>query len=277
VRLLYRRLRRTGLTVIDYGGEVAINAGRMSKCYLLQVPLSGSYTLQCAERPLLVNARSAHIVYPGMPLHMVMSSDCRILVFRFEEATLGVERGRLCQRLRKSSHGELLAFDSEPNRSLGRIVEYVMNEATGGKLFGGASHAAAHAENLLLAGLIETLGCGERQLAMRPAPIYVQRAEQYLLENLTENLTVAAVARACATTPRTLYDGFRRTHGMGPFGWARAQRLERAHVDLLSARHGDVRVTDVAMRWGFQHLGRFCQAYKSRFGEVPTTTLYRDS
>ena len=49
----------------------------------------------------------------------------------------------------------------------------------------------------------------------------------------------------------------------------------RARDELLISRPEDTRVTDIAMRWGFQHLGRFCQIYKRRFGETPTATLRR--
>ena len=274
-RLLYRRVQRTGLAVIEYGGEVEVNAGRMNRCYLLQIPLTGSYISQGGGQALTVQSHCAHVVYPGMPLNMHWSSDCCVLVLRFEEAAMLAGRVRPWRRLCGSSSGELLALDSEPNRSLGRIVEYVTREATVGRLFGRAPQVAAHAENLLLCGLLEALDASEPDEARPTAPPYVRRAKRYLLEHATDNLTIAEVARAASTTPRTLYDGFRRSQGMGPIGWLRAQRLERARDELLRSRPEAVRVTDIAMRWGFQHLGRFCQTYKRRFGETPTATLRR--
>src|SRR5262245_55897052 len=51
-RLVHRRLQRAELTLIDYGGEVAIDAGRITRCYLLQVPLTGSYTARCGGDPV---------------------------------------------------------------------------------------------------------------------------------------------------------------------------------------------------------------------------------
>lgn len=274
-RLLYRRLRRTGLAVIDYGGEVEVNAGRMNRCYLLQIPLTGSYVSQGGERALTVHGRCAHIVYPGMPLNMHWSSDCRVLVFRFEEADMLGGRVNPWRRLSGTSGGELLALDSEPNHSLSRIVEYVTREATGGSLFKRAPHITAHAESLLLSGLLEALDGGESDELRQTTPRYVQRAKRYLLDHATETPTIAEVARASSTTPRTLYDGFQRSHGVGPIGWLRAHRLERARDELLRSQPGSARVTDIAMHWGFQHLGRFCQAYKNRFGETPTATLHR--
>ena len=52
----------------------------------------------------------------------------------------------------------------------------------------------------------------------------------------------------------------------------RELRLQRAHDELLSAGPG-AQVTDIALRWGFCHLGRFSQSYLQAFGESPRQTL----
>ena len=36
-----------------------------------------------------------------------------------------------------------------------------------------------------------------------------------------------------------------------------------------------VTVTDIALQWGFGHLGKFSVAYKQRFGESPSTIFRR--
>ena len=51
-------------------------------------------------------------------------------------------------------------------------------------------------------------------------------------------------------------------------------RIVAAHRDLLEAdaRQG---IADVALRWGFTHLGRFAADYRKRFGQLPSQTLKR--
>ena len=44
----------------------------------------------------------------------------------------------------------------------------------------------------------------------------------------------------------------------------------RCAEDLTNTRGRDLRVTDVAMKWGFEHLGRFALAYRDFFGELPS-------
>ncbi len=48
-------------------------------------------------------------------------------------------------------------------------------------------------------------------------------------------------------------------------------RLDAARQRLLSERSSSV--TDVALEFGFGHLGRFSAYYRSRFGELPRQTL----
>ena len=58
--------------------------------------------------------------------------------------------------------------------------------------------------------------------------------------------------------------------------YVRRRRLEQAHDELLRLDPTTgARVTDVALRNGFAHTGRFAAAYRQRFGESPSTTLRR--
>jgi AraC-like DNA-binding protein len=52
----------------------------------------------------------------------------------------------------------------------------------------------------------------------------------------------------------------------------RDARLAEARRALQQAGSGQS-ITDIAMSWGFSHLGRFAIAYRRRFGETPRATL----
>jgi AraC-like DNA-binding protein len=53
----------------------------------------------------------------------------------------------------------------------------------------------------------------------------------------------------------------------------RQRKLEKVHavLQLATARS----VTEVALDHGFLHLGRFSEAYRKRFGELPSQTWRR--
>jgi AraC family ethanolamine operon transcriptional activator len=82
----------------------------------------------------------------------------------------------------------------------------------------------------------------------------------------------------CAETGvsrRTLQYSFQDQVGMTPVAYLRVARLNQARLDLSLPTRADITVTDVAMRWGFVHLGYFSRAYRDLFGETPSETLNR--
>ena len=99
-----------------------------------------------------------------------------------------------------------------------------------------------------------------------------KRAEEQLEKHLGEPVTVSELSRAVGVPVRTLDDGFRRSLGFSPKAYARVLRLNAARVDLRKAGPG-VTVSQVAVRWGFFHLGYFSVDYRRMFGESPSETL----
>ncbi len=98
-------------------------------------------------------------------------------------------------------------------------------------------------------------------------------AEEYLASHLNEAVSRADLADAAGVSIRTLSRAFFQRHGMGPMGFLRVRRLHAAYRQLLGAEAGSIKVTDVAIRYGFNHLGKFAVEYKRAFGESPSATL----
>jgi hypothetical protein len=105
-------------------------------------------------------------------------------------------------------------------------------------------------ENLLLACLASTLERGASESSCEAAP-ELRAARRALPARSPDRRRCQS--RECspgggnldAHTTRRFQAGERRR----TVTWMRAERLERARRELLSARLGDVRVTDVATRW----------------------------
>lgn len=55
--------------------------------------------------------------------------------------------------------------------------------------------------------------------------------------------------------------------------YLRDLRLQRVRDELLSGSGSPV--ASVALRWGFEHMGRFATQYRQAFGETPSQTLRR--
>jgi transcriptional regulator GlxA family with amidase domain len=107
--------------------------------------------------------------------------------------------------------------------------------------------------------------------ASQTVTLGVRRAEALILTQPERPFTVSSLARAVGLSTRSLSRGFQRLRGYGPMAAVRRARLDRVRLDLLTAPPHQS-VTNVAMRWGFYHLGRFSGLYAAHFGELPSAT-----
>jgi AraC-like DNA-binding protein len=100
-----------------------------------------------------------------------------------------------------------------------------------------------------------------------------RRAEEYVRGHLDEAITIRKICQAVGGASRTLHIAFQECFGTSPVKYSRELRLNAERRQLLHAASGTT-VTDVAMRRGFLHLGRFSQDYRRRFGECPSVPLH---
>ena len=98
---------------------------------------------------------------------------------------------------------------------------------------------------------------------------------QHIEANADSDLSPEALARIAGVGVRTLHAAFQEQLGESPMAYVRRIRLGRVRAELLRSDPTKVRVTDVAMRWGFFHLSRFAEQYRQQFNELPSVTLHR--
>ncbi len=105
----------------------------------------------------------------------------------------------------------------------------------------------------------------------------VSICEDYTLNLDGRRPYMSELCAAANVSERTVQKAFQDIMGMSPTTYLHRLRLHRARDDLRKANSGSVTVTDVALNWGFWHFGEFSRAYKNCFGEVPSSTLKRNS
>ena len=89
----------------------------------------------------------------------------------------------------------------------------------------------------------------------------------------TVPLTALELASRLGVSQRTLELTFHEILGCTPAAYLRIRRMNQAHRDLARANPGDATVTEIAIKWGFLHAGRFSAAYRELFGCLPSETL----
>ena len=102
-------------------------------------------------------------------------------------------------------------------------------------------------------------------------PRHVKRAEGYIREHLRDDIKLTDIASAAGVSVRSLSEGFQRALQQSPMQYVKALRLDAARNELQCSG-SDRLVSEVAEAWGFNHLGRFSEQYRRRFGELPSST-----
>ena len=101
----------------------------------------------------------------------------------------------------------------------------------------------------------------------------VKATQKFIKANLHHPLTLEDICQAVFASRRSLIYGFEDIFGMGPMSYLKMLRLNGVRRALLVADPQFNKVKEIALNWGFWHLGHFCQDYKKMFGEAPSKTL----
>ncbi len=94
---------------------------------------------------------------------------------------------------------------------------------------------------------------------------------EWMLSDMSHAFTLAELAQKSGYSPRTLQYYFHNRYGCGPLDWLREQRLLTSQARLLSQDH--VSIARLAYELGFGSASHFSNAYKLRFGELPSKTF----
>jgi AraC-like DNA-binding protein len=87
-------------------------------------------------------------------------------------------------------------------------------------------------------------------------------------------ITVSRLCDRIGTSASTLNRVFVSEYGVSPKSYIRFRCLSAVR-DVLACSSPGTKVTDVANRWGFWHMGQFAADYRAMFRELPSSTLNR--
>ena len=113
------------------------------------------------------------------------------------------------------------------------------------------------------------------KLAACPSDKNLNHVEDYICANLDAAITRDELADQTGVSIRSLSRAFEKKYGLGPMAFLRQRRLDACYARLLGSDRDATTVTEVAMSYGFWHVGKFAIAYKKAFGESPSESLLR--
>lgn len=269
------------LCYIRYGVEARLRAPPERGDHAVFLPAHGRF-----EAVIGTEAVQAHpgmaVVAPPMGRQVNhAAADSGRLILHVPDAVLTRHLAALLgDRPREPlSFAAAMRLDMGPGRSFASLLRFVIDEiGRHGSLLSHPLPAAQLEQTLLTALLLaQPSNYSDRLAAWAGRPVALgslRRARDHIEAHLDEPLTLDGIAAAAGMPGRTLQAQFRRFQGCSPMAYLRAARFRRAR-EALSQPGETASVTELAMRCGFAHLGRFAVEYRRRFGESPSETAAR--
>ncbi|QDZ03304.1 AraC family transcriptional regulator [Nitratireductor mangrovi] len=265
------------LNYISYGADVMIDPGALDSFYLIQMPIAGAATIRNGGREFLTGPQTASVLNADLETRMRWWSGCGQLLIQVSKAPFLAFAEKVFDRALPGP----LVFDpcidfTRPEMNGWRALSRLLFEGAEAGVHSGIQ-ATFNEQRLMEAFLTwqpSNMTLFLDRSGRGAAPRHLRRAEEFIRENSARAITVLDIAQAAGVTPRTLQLAFRDRHGVSPMRALQRERMRRVRFDLLDGGEG-VSVTDVALKWGFAHLGRFSAAYRREFGELPSETARR--
>jgi len=270
---------------LRYGATVDILPGPLERFYLIQIPLQGEAEIASGGHDFLSDQTCASLLSPQPDLRMRWHAGNEQLLLRIEASAVQRFAQSWCGEPRLSApvFQPQLRLDSQPalQDALLSLFDFAAAAQQGGQQAQALPLASRyplsalqlqHRLTALLAGQAHDHSRLLRGSGAPLAPRTVRVVEEFLLAHCHEALSPAQLAAVAGVSVRSLFLGFQRYRGVSPMRMLRELRLHHAHEELLRAEPHS-QITEVALRWGFYHLGRFAQEYREMFEESPRDTL----
>ncbi|MBV6726003.1 AraC family transcriptional regulator [Nocardioides daeguensis] len=264
------------LNYLRYGDEVRITPGTFDDFFLVQVPLRGTARVRVGDQVVASSRSRASVGSPTEAVDMVWSDGCeQLLVYLRRRAV--EELGADGDEPTPVVFTPAMDLETPATRAWLRLVHLALDDIEAGGALFRSPLASTHFEQTLIAGLLSAQPNNRRPVAApeTSCPRVVRTVVDLIEAEPERAWRLAELARHAGVSARTLQEAFQRELGMTPLERLRSARIARARADLLAADPATVSVTDVAAQWGFFHLGRFAQAYRAAYQELPSQTLKR--
>lgn len=266
---------------LSYGSTVVIDRPAHHRYLAIGIPVAGHLMTAHRGRRYVVSAgRSMALIGPGDQLHLTWSPRCELLTLRIDT-----------EALRSTLRTLAPQADDRPLRFTTPVVPF----DDGIAVYGAARlladvferyHTSGDAPRRIIDRLsdqilstvllsLEHTYSDELSRAGQPCrPTTVSVAVDIVTAETSAIYSVTDLARRAGVSVRGLELGFRKAMNVTPQGFLHQTRMEKAHRDLVAAGPGDgTTVTEVALRWGFAHTGRFAARYRETYGVMPSVTL----
>ena len=249
------------------------------KCFQIILPESGSVISKSRHQEFVAVPGKACVGFPGDCVDHSYIEGAKTLVIRIDSKLL---EPLISVRVKQNPNpGKYLVPTTfGPGYSFHNLVGQLLSECNGKFQPEGVTPDANQQslEDLLLYSLALTIDDQFNQFSQpdksnRKLPGNLEPVLDYIYGNLDKHIAVTELAEMAGVSCRVLQKRFVKHLNKGPMTYIKEARLMKVREELLRSSPDEASVTDIAMRWGFYHLGDFSRYYSQLFGELPSKTL----
>lgn len=260
------------LILLQYGANVILRPKALPNHLLLQIVLAGTAVFEREGRQDVVTEGDVALLEEPERWSIACSTDIAQLIIPLKRCMFAYAYEKLSGSSAPVKLGLQNVFSLEGD-PLQHLLVYLIHQVEKDDVL--LEALSVPLEITLVHELVvnHSIIAKLASISQAAVPACLYRAERYMASNLEKDISLSHLARLTGTPPRTLSHNFQRFRSKSPITALRDMRLEKIRELLLIGVATSV--TAVAMKYRFNHPGRFAAIYHKRFGELPSQTLSR--
>ncbi len=105
---------------------------------------------------------------------------------------------------------------------------------------------------------------------LRKRDVALKRSIGFIRDNKNRLLSVKELCEVSQVSERTLEYAFLEKYQVSPSSYIKSHHLNLVKKELVKLKGRKIRVSDVAVKYGFHHMGQFSADFKKQFGLSPS-------
>ena len=271
--LNHRKFASLDLCRISYGGAVRVTSPALESIFHLQVLLNGHCLWRGAGQEHYLEPGELLLINPDDAVDLTYSADCEKFILKIPTTVLE----GICAEQRWLHPRQGVRF-TENRYRLGELEGFVnllgmvCLEAEASERL---PRVEEHYQQIVASKLLTLLKTNVSRECLASPLAAFERIDDYIERNLKLDIDIEELARQSKMSLRSLYALFERHAQSTPRQYIRQRKLERIRSNLADPTCNVRNVTELALDYGFLHLGRFSESYRQQFGELPSETFRR--
>ncbi|MFU3251456.1 AraC family transcriptional regulator [Pseudomonas aeruginosa] len=265
------RIASIDLFQFSYGERVSINISSPDDdAYYLHMIMSGACSLSSHGHEHDFIPGEILLINPDDTLKLRYSNDYEKLVIRLPASLIkAVCDERQYVMPRDGVHFSPVHRLSQEN-NIFSLLSLVCREAENEP---NDLQIQRHYAKILVGKLLSLPGNNLRLKALAGESVSFDRIEEVIEQNLKNDISLNQLAELLDVSIYSLFPVFEKHVHTTPKRYIRQRKLEAVRIHLSDPAAVINNITEVALSYGFYHLGRFAEMYRNAFGELPSETF----